>query len=104
MPTGSPFLDGHHLLVETGFVAHGMSYVRFRFVFDALGPRIDIMSHQGKWVSLQDYSHLQLAPEDLPYLQYTDLQTLIALFEQGVRQMDPAATFSYACLPRTPVQ
>lgn len=104
MPTGSPFLDGHHFMVESGFVVHGMSWVRLRFVFDSLGPRIDIMNHQGKWVSLQDYSHLQLAPEDLPYLRHEDLQTLITLFEQGVRHMDPAVTFSYACLPATPVR
>lgn len=104
MPTGSPFLDGHHFLVESGMVQHGMSWVRFRFVFDALGPRMDIMNDQGKWVNLQDYSHLKLAPEDLPHVKYEDLQILIALFERGIRYMDPAATFSYACLAPPPVR
>lgn len=99
--TGSPFLDGIHFFVESSPVPYGQDTIRFRFVFNELGPHVD-MEVKGRWAPMQDYTRYGLAAEDIPQLTFQDVDDLTSLFEKSIRNMSPGATFVRG--PLTPSQ
>ena len=87
-----PYLGRRYFAVRSSPVNFGVAQVTLRFVFDALGPRIE-MNQGATWAPTQSYENFRLAPEDLPHLTVEDLNALVDLFKRGVRHLDPVVQF-----------
>lgn len=71
--------------------------VKFKFVYDKLGPHILVNEHEDTWVFWSDFGIR--SEEDLIRITVEDLQLLEKEFVKGVRLLNINAKFTRGLIP-----
>ena len=88
--------DQNFFFIETTPLQCGIGLVKFRFVYNAFGPHIEMSDGSGQWVHYKDFG---LAQGDLYSLTSQDLDQLIELFKQGIWKINRNVAFTMGYLP-----
>ncbi len=89
-------VDQNFFFIETTPLQCGIGLVKFRFVYNALGPHLEMNDGSDQWVHYKDFG---LAGGDLYSLTSQDLDQLIELFKQGIWKISINAAFTMGYLP-----